>query len=207
MLVYMSADPMNTSNRFGPATEQVEDLLGRVKVAGHGQLQAIQDASYAAYVAAADATIRAAMNAAHDSAAADANIRVAAREATYETAHDAIRLAVHAVQIEGAETLDLDRDSADLDPFATYDAARPIVHVTYPGHAAMAVLTAARETAHCAYCTHDAAYDAIYGATYALAVRHLIGRYGFMQEHYDRLTAPVAGVLGRLHPDDEERSS
>jgi hypothetical protein len=187
---------MDASNRFGPATEQVEDLLGRVRAVTDEQLHAIQHA--------AGATIRAAHIATREAAYIAAYI--AAREATYETAHDAIRLAVHAVQAESAETLDLDRDSADLDPFATYDAARSAMGAAYPAHAGMAVLTAAQETTPCVYCTHDAVYDVIYGATYALAVRHLIGRYGFTQEHYDRLTAPVAGVLGRLHPDDEEVS-
>lgn len=50
-----------------------------------------------------------------------------------------------------------------------------------------------------------AARDAAWAAACALAVRDLIGQYGFTQEHYDRLTGPWATVIGPVHPDDEAR--
>ena len=37
----------------------------------------------------------------------------------------------------------------------------------------------------------------------ALAVRHLIGSYGFTQAHYDTLTGPWRTVIGPAHPDDK----
>ena len=40
-----------------------------------------------------------------------------------------------------------------------------------------------------------------------LAVRDLIGRHGFTQEHYDLLTGPWRTVIGPIHPDDAEVAS
>ena len=37
----------------------------------------------------------------------------------------------------------------------------------------------------------------------ALAVRHLIGQFGFTQTHYDVLADPWTKVVGLIHPDDE----
>lgn len=42
------------------------------------------------------------------------------------------------------------------------------------------------------------------GAAMALAVRDLIGKDGFEQEHYDELVAPWAAVFGKVHPDDKD---
>ena len=58
----------------------------------------------------------------------------------------------------------------------------------------------------------DAAWDAARGAARgaawdaagALAIRPLIGQYGFTQEHYDILTGPWRKVIGPIHPDDAE---
>jgi hypothetical protein len=45
--------------------------------------------------------------------------------------------------------------------------------------------------------------NARWGAQVALAVRPLIGQYGFTQHDYDVLTGPWRTVIGPLHPDDE----
>ena len=54
----------------------------------------------------------------------------------------------------------------------------------------------------------DAARGAARGAAWdaagALAIRPLIGQYGFTQEHYDILTGPWRKVIGPIHPDDAE---
>lgn len=45
---------------------------------------------------------------------------------------------------------------------------------------------------------------AVWDATLALVARDLITPAGFTQEHYDLLTRPVALVIGKVHPEDEE---
>jgi hypothetical protein len=50
-------------------------------------------------------------------------------------------------------------------------------------------------------------YGALRIAQYSalgLAVRDLIGSYGFTQEHYDDLTGPWRKVVGKVHPNDVE---
>lgn len=60
-----------------------------------------------------------------------------------------------------------------------------------------AALNAARRAAK------GAARDAAWEVARALAVRDLIGQYGFTREHYDTLTGPWRQVIGPIHPDDE----
>ena len=49
-----------------------------------------------------------------------------------------------------------------------------------------------------------AAGTAAWDAAQALVVRHLIGQYGFTQEHYDTLTGPWRKTIGRIHADDAD---
>jgi hypothetical protein len=42
-------------------------------------------------------------------------------------------------------------------------------------------------------------------AAWAVATRHLIGRDGYTQAHYDLLTQHWSTVIGKAHPDDEDR--
>lgn len=92
------------------------------------------------------------------------------------------------------------------------------------GAARVAARVAARDAAWAAAraAARDAALDAARGAGWAaawnaargagwnaardaarvLAVRDLIGKHGFKQEHYDLLTGPWRSVIGPVHPDD-----
>jgi hypothetical protein len=83
------------------------------------------------------------------------------------------------------------------------DAARAAAWVTGWDAAWAAAGTVARDAARDV--AGAAALDAAWAAARALAMRDLIGEYGFTQEHYDALTGPWATVIGPVHPDDEAR--
>jgi len=55
------------------------------------------------------------------------------------------------------------------------------------------------------YETTVAIWEAFAGASVAVETRDLIGKHGYTQEDYDRLTGPlVRGLRRRLHPDDPQ---
>ena len=45
--------------------------------------------------------------------------------------------------------------------------------------------------------------SAAWSAALALSTRHLIDTNGYNQQHYDLLVAPLAAVIGPVHPDDK----
>ncbi len=87
---------------------------------------------------------------------------------------------------------------------AAWDAAG----IAAGGAACIAASTAARIAAWDAAgiaaggAVRVAAFDAAWDAARALAMRDLIGQYGFTQEHYELLTGPWRTVIGPVHPDD-----
>ena len=49
--------------------------------------------------------------------------------------------------------------------------------------------------------------DAASSAALALSTRHLIDTNGYTQQHYDLLVAPLAAVIGPVHPDDKPQGA
>jgi len=71
-------------------------------------------------------------------------------------------------------------------------------------HAAWAARNAAWDATRAVPMWSEEASMAAAWAATAVSVRHLIGRHGFTQTHYDLLTSPWRQVIGPVHPDDKE---
>jgi len=100
------------------------------------------------------------------------------------------------ITAEEADQLSLAWDAWDAAWDATWNTARD--------SKSWAQWDAARDAAWNA--ANKAAWDAEWAAA-ALSVRHLIGDYGFTQQHYDLLTGPWRQTIGPIHPDDIEETA